>query len=212
MAQVKKGLKSLFSRKKKDKHQSTQPASVPSSAPAAASQAAPQLAPISQDPPIAAGSQHPPETHVPGADPVKQTMPEEQAIPALQASESSANPSAPHTSIPQISEPNTVSESKNIDLNPVSSTPKAAETSANIVTDAPQDTAKEISKLDTKLDTKLPAEGMSATSGPLRDDLVTGFGGSPVEGHMRAAHAEKRAQMAESGNGGAMSTGEGSKV
>lgn len=133
---------------------------------------------------------------------------EEQAIPALQASESSAKPSAPQTSIPQISEPTTVSESKNIDLKPESSAPKAAEASAGTTTEAPQDTAKEISKLDTKL----PAEGMSATSGPLRDDLATGFGGSPVEGHMKAAHAEKRAQMAESGKEEAMSTAEGSKV
>lgn len=129
---------------------------------------------------------------------------EDEAIPGLQASNSSVNPAA---SIPQISEPTTVSESKNIDLNPVSSASKTAERGANTTADDIQDTAKGMSKLDTKP----PAEGMSATSGPLSDDLVAGYGGSPVENHMRAAHAEKRAQMAESGEEAATAA-EDSKV
>ena len=122
---------------------------------------------------------------------------EDEAVPGLKASDSSVNPTAPHTSIPQISEPTTVSESKNIDLNLVSSIPEATEAGSSTIAKETQDTTKEISKLDTKP----PAEGMSATSGPLSDDLVAGYGGSPVEKHMRAAHAEKRAQMAETGEG-----------
>lgn len=73
MAQVKKGLKGLFSRKKKDKHQSTQPAAQ-QSAPTVVSQVAPQLAPISQDPASAAGNKHTPEPDISDADPVQRTM------------------------------------------------------------------------------------------------------------------------------------------
>lgn len=222
MAQVKKGLKGLFSRKKKDKQQSTQPAAQ-QSAPAAVSQAAPQLAPIGQDPVSSAGKEYTPASDVSGADPVQRTMAgkglhfrhylqvpapirtdpsiltADEAMPGLGASDSSASPTAPRTTIPQISEPATVSESKNIDLNPVSSTSETAENNTKTVADDVQNTTKGMSKLDTNP----PAEGMSATSGPLSDDLVAGYGGSPVENHMRAAHAEKRAQMAESGEGAA---------
>ena len=72
------------------------------------------------------------------------------------------------SSIPQIAEPVNVKQSKNIDLDPYGLSTKAvgAEPSTQV-----DDVAK--------LDAKPPAEGMSATSGPLSHDL-TGIYGSPV--------------------------------
>ena len=73
-----------------------------------------------------------------------------------------------HSSIPQIAEPANVEQSKNIDLDPYASSTRAVRTE----TSAHEDPMA-------KLDAKPPAEGMSATSGPLSHDL-TGIYGSPV--------------------------------
>ena len=63
-----------------------------------------------------------------------------------------------------------MSESKNIDLNPSASdvVPSTSMQSATEDVKTP-----EPGKLDSS---KLPAEGMSATSGPLSDDLGAGYG------------------------------------
>ena len=73
-------------------------------------------------------------------------------------------------------EPVNVEESRNIDLDPSSE-----HNLKNAQVDASADNESSLPKLE-PMEPKLPAEGMSATSGPLSDDL--GYGdtmGSPVE-------------------------------
>ena len=84
----------------------------------------------------------------------------------------------PHSSIPQIAEPANVEQSKNIDLDPYASStrPVSAEPSVQEGSMA-------------KLDAKLPADGMSATSGPLSDDL-SGIYGSPLASPMDSKQQE----------------------
>ncbi|MCJ1405427.1 hypothetical protein MMC11_008655 [Xylographa trunciseda] len=139
LAHVKKGLKGLFSRKKRDRSRTEQEALT-----------APSNAAYSSAGETTASSY--------GAEQIRHS--------------GIGNDST----IPQILEPLNVGESRNIDLNPSSeSNLKSAQA------DAAADHESILPKLE-PLEPKLPAEGMSATSGPLSDDL--GYGGamgSPVE-------------------------------
>ena len=88
---------------------------------------------------------------------------------------------------PQISEPANVSQSKNIDLNPSFAPPAVPAASVPSTTDAeamksaPQDPSTTDTADATKFEPRPPAEGMSATSGPLSDDLGGDYGGAQVE-------------------------------
>ena len=89
---------------------------------------------------------------------------------------------APHSgadndsTIPQILEPVNVEESRNIDLNPTSE-----DNLKKTQVEASADHESVLPKLE-PMESKLPAEGMSATSGPLSDDLsYGGTMGSPIE-------------------------------
>ncbi|MCJ1352755.1 MAG: hypothetical protein MMC33_002739 [Icmadophila ericetorum] len=78
--------------------------------------------------------------------------------------------------MPQIAEPATTAESKNIDLNPITTVDDTSAGTATATTSGMADTVTnprvDQSVMDPmKLDAKIPAEGMSATSGPLSDDL-----------------------------------------
>ncbi|MCJ1477846.1 hypothetical protein MMC13_006519 [Lambiella insularis] len=142
--QVKKGLKGLFSRKRRNKSQLESDASTFSSA-AEASQGR------------AAAMHH--------------------DTPASQPTEN-------RSTIPQISEPANVEESKNIDLDPSSPYNRGILPTGNASTQPPV-ASSELSSAQSilpKLEPKVPAEGMSATSGPLSDELgYAGSLGSPTE-------------------------------
>ncbi|MCJ1282381.1 hypothetical protein MMC26_001704 [Xylographa opegraphella] len=139
LAQVKKGLKGLFSRKKRERSRAEQGA------------------------PNASSNTTYSSTGVTNA--------------SIYGAEQATRSGAGHDStIPQIMEPNNVEESRNIDLNPASEN-ELEQTQV----DASTDHESLLPKLE-PMEPKLPAEGMSATSGPLSDDL--GYGGtmgSPVE-------------------------------
>ncbi|MCJ1395628.1 hypothetical protein MMC18_008514 [Xylographa bjoerkii] len=139
LGQVKKGLKGLFSRKKRPRSQAVQ------EAPGAPSNAAYSSA----------------------GETTASSYGAEQVTHAGTGNDST---------VPQILEPLNVEESRNINLDPSSEhNLKSAPTNASV------DHESILPKLE-PLEPKLPAEGMSATSGPLSDDL--GYGGtmsSPTE-------------------------------
>ncbi|MCJ1377470.1 hypothetical protein MMC17_000565 [Xylographa soralifera] len=139
LAQVKKGFKGLFSRKKRDRSRAEQEApNAPSNA-----------------------------TYSSAGEANASSYGAEQVTHSGTGNDST---------IPQISEPVNVEESRNIDLDPSSET-----NLKSTRVDASADHESLLPKLE-PMEPKLPAEGMSATSGPLSDDL--GYGGtmgSPVE-------------------------------
>ncbi|MCJ1430949.1 hypothetical protein MMC27_000299, partial [Xylographa pallens] len=139
LAQVKKGLKGLFSRKKRDRNR------------------------VGQEAPNAPSN----ATYSSAGETTASSYGAEQVAHSGTGNDSN---------IPQILEPVNVEESRNIDLNPSSEN-----NLKNAQVDASAGHESVLPKLE-PMKPKLPAEGMSATSGPLSDDL--GYGGtmgSPVE-------------------------------
>ena len=104
--------------------------------------------------------------------------------------------SGPSSNVPQILEPVNVEESRNIDLDP---------SSAHYLKSAPTDVSMDRESILPKLEPlepRLPAEGMSATSGPLSDDLGYGGGmGSPVEDKQLELPSAEEATKLENNKG-----------